>query len=64
VVVGLGLAIMSGVALRSRLSGLSPADPIAHVAVVVTVVLIAWLATLVPMRRALRIDPAETLRHN
>ncbi len=61
--VGLPLAFAVGVGLRRYLYGLSPADPIAYAAVMGGVVLTAWMATLVPMRRALRVDPAVTLRH-
>ncbi len=63
VVVGLLLAALAGPALRGFLYGLSSSDPMAHIAVVLVVVLTAWTATLLPMRRALRVDPAITLRH-
>jgi predicted permease len=63
VVVGLLMAVVAGLALRSFLYGLSPSDPLAYATVVATVVLTAWAATVVPMRRALRVDPAVTLRH-
>ena len=36
----------------------------AYVAAIAAVVLTAWIATVVPMRRALRVDPALTLRHD
>jgi predicted permease len=62
--IGLLLAFVAGPALRSRLYGLSPLDPIAYIAVVFVMVLMAWMATTVPMRRALRIDPAATLRYD
>jgi ABC-type lipoprotein release transport system permease subunit len=45
------------------LHGLSPLDPVAYAAVIVVVVLTSWTATVAPMRRAFRIDPATTLRH-
>jgi predicted permease len=61
---GLGLALLAGQALRSYLYGLSPSDPLAQVAALAAVALTAWLAILAPMRRALRIDPATTLRHD
>jgi predicted permease len=62
-VIGLLLAVVAGLALRNYLYGLSPVDPIAYIAVAVIVVLMAWMATIIPMRRALRVDPAATLRH-
>jgi predicted permease len=61
--VGLPLAFGVGVALRSYLYGLSPSDPMTYLAVTIVVVLTAWTATAVPLRRALRVDPAITLRH-
>jgi ABC-type antimicrobial peptide transport system permease subunit len=63
VVIGLLVAVAAGQALRSYLYGLSPVDPVAYAAVIVAVVLMAWMATVVPVRRALRVDPATTLRH-
>ena len=64
VAAGLLLAVVAGQALRSYLYGLSPSDPLAYAAVVAAVVLTAWTATVMPMRRALRVDPATTLRHD
>ena len=58
---GLLLAVLTGRALRSYLYGLSPSDPLAYAA---AIVLTAWMATVMPMRRALRVDPAVTLRHD
>jgi FtsX-like permease family/MacB-like periplasmic core domain len=62
-VIGLLLSALASPVLRSYLYGLSPSDPPAYLAVVLVVVLTAWTATLLPLRRALRIDPAVTLRH-
>jgi len=59
----LPLAVLAGLGLRSYLYGLSPVAPMAYVAGVAAVVLVAWMATISPMRRALRVDPAVTLRH-
>ncbi len=64
VAAGLLLAVVAGQALRSFLYGLSPSDPLAYATVVVAVALTAWIATILPMRRALRVDPATTLRHD
>lgn len=58
------LALLAGPALRGFLYGLSPSDPMSQIAVVFVVVLTAWVATILPMRRALRVDPAITLRHD
>jgi ABC-type antimicrobial peptide transport system permease subunit len=48
--------------LRSQLYGISPLDPLALAVVVGALVATAALATLIPARRAARIDPAITLR--
>ena len=64
VAVGLLLAGIAGQALRSYLYGLSPSEPLSYVGVVAAVVFTAWAATLAAMRRALRIDPATTLRQD
>jgi putative ABC transport system permease protein len=61
---GLLLAGIAGQALRSYLYGLSPSEPLSYAAVVAAVILTAWMATLGPMRRALRVDPAITLRQD
>jgi predicted permease len=61
---GLLMAMLAGPVLRSYLYGLSPSDPLAYVIVVLMVVATAWTATLLPLRRAVRIDPAVTLRHD
>jgi predicted permease len=66
VVVGLviGLAGTAAVSagLRSRLHGLSPFDPIAHLAVAFILVCCGLAATYLPARRATRISPLEALR--
>ena len=48
--------------LRSFLFGLSPADPVSYVAAALVIGAAAIVATAVPVRRALRVDPAITLR--
>lgn len=60
---GLAIAVLAGKALRSYLYGLSPSDPLTYTAVVLVVVSTAWTVTLLPIRRAIRVDPAVTLRH-
>jgi hypothetical protein len=61
-VLGLIASLGGSPLLRSFLFGLSPFDPIAHAMVVAVLAATAALATLVPARRACRIDPAVTLR--
>jgi ABC-type lipoprotein release transport system permease subunit len=48
--------------LRSYLFGLRPLDPMAYAGVIALLGVTATLATLVPARRACRVDPAVTLR--
>jgi predicted permease len=61
-VAGLVLSAIAGVLLRSFLFGLSPADPISYGAVAMVLMVAALAATAIPLRRALRVDPAVTLR--
>jgi predicted permease len=59
---GLLLSAGAGFVLRGYLFGLSPLDPTAYAAVTVLLALAAALATILPTRRAIRIDPAVTLK--
>jgi hypothetical protein len=59
---GLGLAAIAGTVLDRFLFGLSPADPVSHLAVLLLLGGIGLLATALPVRRALHVDPAVTLR--
>jgi len=61
-VAGLLLSMAAGITLRSFLFGLNPVDPISYVAVAVVLIASALVATALPLRRALRVDPAVTLR--
>jgi ABC-type antimicrobial peptide transport system permease subunit len=68
VLVGTGLAIGLGGAaastrlMQSLLFGISPPDPITFIATPVVLATAALLAGYLPARRALAVDPAETLR--
>ena len=62
VVVGGGLGVAVGVALRSQLFGVTPADPVTFLAVVGLLAMVALVAAVVPARRAARVDPVVTLR--
>jgi hypothetical protein len=61
---GLLLSLACGPLLRSYLYGLSPLDPLAYGMVMALLAGTAALATLVPARRACRVDPAVTLRED
>jgi putative ABC transport system permease protein len=59
---GLGLALASSRWISSLLFEVSPTDPVTLGAVVLLVVAVAGVATWVPARRALRIDPLASLK--
>jgi MacB-like periplasmic core domain len=59
----LGAAAVSSV-LRHNLSSLRPPDPLAYLTAVVAFLVIVSLAVCIPARRALRIQPAQALRHD
>ena len=68
VLVGVGMAIgLSGAVgftrlMRSLLFGISPLDPIAFIAMPIVLAAAAALASYLPARRAVAVDPVETLR--
>jgi predicted permease len=59
---GLGFALIAAPAIRSLLYGISPEDPKSLAASVLFVSLTVVLATLFPVIRAIRMEPAQTLR--
>jgi predicted permease len=61
-VVGLGLYYIGSAWLTARLFGLSPLDPMYVSSSVLAIVVVAVLAAFAPVLRAVRIDPASTLR--
>ena len=62
VILGIGLALAAGRALRSLLFGVGPSDPAALVFAAAVMVMVAAVAAWLPARRVLRIDPVEQLR--
>jgi ABC-type antimicrobial peptide transport system permease subunit len=62
VVLGIAAAAVSTRVLASLLYGVSPVDPVSFGAITVLVMAIALVASYVPARRAVRIDPTEALR--
>jgi putative ABC transport system permease protein len=64
-VIGLSLAILLAFALRPVFVGtVTPLDPVALGPPVVLLTLSALLAAILPARRASKVDPIETLRHD
>jgi predicted permease len=67
--VGLGLmigapvALMEGRVLSGTLFGVKGYDPLVLAVAVIALVTFALLATLIPARRAIRVDPMTALRH-
>jgi putative ABC transport system permease protein len=64
IVLGIGGSLALTRLLASYLYGVKPADPATLAAVVALVSLAAMLACYAPARRAMRIDPAQALRHD
>ena len=61
-VLGVAAAMAAVRVIESMLYGVVPVDPLTFGAVASLVIIIALLASYVPARRALRVDPAEALR--
>ena len=60
-----GLAVAAAVSsvMTSLLYGVEPTDPLTIVAACFALLAVALVAGLVPVRRALRVDPVTALRH-
>lgn len=59
---GLCIALASGRLLASALYGVSAHDPVAFVASIGTMLIVAAVAAIIPARRAVAVDPARALR--
>jgi ABC-type antimicrobial peptide transport system permease subunit len=62
VVLGLGIALVAAPYVRDLLFKESPRDPHVFVAVALTLILVALVASLIPGVRATRVDPMVALR--
>jgi len=60
--VGLAVALSVARLLQSLLFGVGAHDPATYGAVAVLLAVVAIVATLIPARRAMRVDPAVALR--
>ncbi len=63
VVIGVGAALGLARLIRSLLYGMNPHDPATIAASVAALLLVTALAVLVPVRRALAVQPSEALRY-
>jgi len=63
VTLGLLAAVFATAFLRTQLFGITPRDPATFLGVAVLLVLLALVATYVPTRRAMRVDPMVALRY-
>lgn len=61
--VGIAVAIVAVRFFGSMLVGVSPTDPLTFAAAAVFLIAVSLLASYVPARRALRIDPIVALRY-
>ena len=61
-VLGLAITLVTGKLVRSLLYGMEPSDPVTLVSVAVVLLLVALIATVLPARRATRVDPMIALR--
>jgi predicted permease len=62
IVIGLPLAIAGSRFLESMLFGLTPRDPLSYGAALAVVVVLAIVASFIPARRAVSVDPMVALR--
>ena len=62
VVIGLALALAMSRSLSSLLVGVSVFDPLIYVGVATALLLVAAVATIIPARRAARVDPVSALK--
>jgi predicted permease len=62
IVVGVVLARLAGRFAESMLFGVKPGDPLTYASVAAVLAVVAVAATLIPARRATRVDPALALR--
>jgi putative ABC transport system permease protein len=62
ILIGMALALLAGRWLSSELYGVGPADPLTLIGAPLFLCAVAIIATLLPARRAARVDPLIALR--
>ena len=63
ILVGAAASLLVTRALASIVIGISPADPLTYLTMILVLAVVAWFASWVPGRRAAKVDPAVALRH-
>jgi putative ABC transport system permease protein len=59
---GLAGGLAAAASMRGLLFGITPSDPVSHVMTLIMLGIVAVAAACIPLRRAMRIDPAIVLR--
>ena len=62
VVIGLAVALSASRLVKDLLFGVAPTDPLTYAAIAALLLAVAVLATLLPARRATRVNPVDVLR--
>jgi len=60
--IALAIGTVAGAGIQNTLFGVSARDPLTYASVTLLVTLVSLVATLVPARRATRVDPMIALR--
>lgn len=61
-IIGIALSLLATTAMRPLLLGMQPLDPVSFLVAPVLLAAVAMMASLLPARRASRLDPLEALR--
>jgi putative ABC transport system permease protein len=62
IAIGGALSLVLAPTLSSQVFGVGTFDPVTYASVAVTLLVVATIAAYLPARRAMRLDPAQTLR--
>jgi putative ABC transport system permease protein len=62
VAIGLAASVATSRSFESMVFGITPTDPVTYAGVIAVLLLAAAGASLIPARRASRVDPMEALR--